>query len=71
MCLAIPGRIIKIEKDIATIDYGSEKRKAKIIEGNYKAGDFVIVSAKVVSEKIPEEQVREWLAFYAQNKNEA
>ena len=50
MCLTIPGKIVKIEGDIATLDYGSEKRDAKIIEGDYKVGDFVLVQAKVVVE---------------------
>ncbi|HLC73371.1 MAG TPA: HypC/HybG/HupF family hydrogenase formation chaperone [Candidatus Nanoarchaeia archaeon] len=31
MCLAIPGKIIEIKNDIALIDYGSEKRQAKIM----------------------------------------
>ncbi len=61
MCLAVPGKIIDIKKDIAIIDYGSEKRQAKIIEGNYKTGDYVIVQARIVSEKVSEEQVKGWL----------
>lgn len=61
MCLAIPGKIIKIEKDIATIDYGSEKRQAKIINGNFRVNDYVIVQGKIIIEKVPEEQVQGWL----------
>ena len=61
MCLAIPGKIVKIDGDVATIDYGSEHRVAKIVEGQYKEGDFVIVQAKIVIEKVPEEQVAGWL----------
>ena len=61
MCLAIPGKIIDIKNDIATIDYGSEKRKAKIVQDNFKIGDYVIVQAKIVTEKVPKEQVGKWL----------
>ncbi len=61
MCLAIPGKIVSIEKDVATVDYGSENRKAKIIEGDFKKGDFVIVQGKIIIEKVPEEQVQGWL----------
>jgi hydrogenase expression/formation protein HypC len=61
MCLAIPGKIVEIKKDIAVVDYGSEKREAKIVTGDYKIGDYVIVSAKVVSEGVDEEQVKGWL----------
>mgnify|MGYP001563456283 CR=1 FL=1 len=53
MCLAIPGRIIKIEKDLALVDYGKEKITARIIRGNYKLGDYVLVQSRIVVEKIP------------------
>lgn len=61
MCLNVPGKIIEIERDFATIDYGSEKRIAKLIDKNYKIGDYVLVKAKIVIEKVSEEQIRAWL----------
>ena len=61
MCLAIPGKIISISNSIATIDYGTERRKAKIVVGNYKIDDFVIVQGKIVIDKVPREQVQGWL----------
>lgn len=61
MCLTIPGKIIKIEGDIATLDYGSETRQAKLIEPGFELGDYVLVQAKVVVEKVPEEQMKGWL----------
>lgn len=61
MCLTIPGRIVKIEGDVATLDYGSERREAKIVEGDYRVGDCVLVKAKIVVEKVPEEQMQGWL----------
>lgn len=61
MCLTIPGKIIKIEGDIATLDYGSEQRQAKIIDGDYKIGDCVLVQAKIVVEKVSDEQMKGWL----------
>jgi hydrogenase expression/formation protein HypC len=61
MCLTIPGRVVKIEGDVATLDYGSERREAKIVEGDYKVGDCVLVKAKIVVEKVPEEQMQGWL----------
>ena len=65
MCLAIPGKIIKIEKDEATVDYSSEKRKGKIIEGNYKVGDYVVIQGGLVIERIPKEQAKDWLKALA------
>jgi hydrogenase expression/formation protein HypC len=68
MCLAIPGKITEIKKDIATVDYGSEKRRAKIVQGKFKVGDYVIVQAKIVSEKVPEKKVTDWLSMLAEEK---
>lgn len=64
MCLAIPGKIIKIKNDIAIVDYGTEKRKGRIVEGNYKAGDYVIIQGGLVIEKIPSNQAKDWLKAF-------
>ncbi len=61
MCLAIPGKIVKIEKDDAIVDYISEKRMGKIVEGAYKVGDYVIIQGGLVIERIPDEQAKKWL----------
>jgi hydrogenase expression/formation protein HypC len=61
MCLAIPGKIIKIEGDQATIEYPGEQRTATIVEGEFNVGDYVFVSAKIVVQKIPEEEALESL----------
>ncbi len=68
MCLAIPGKIIRIEKDIAIVDYGSEKRQANMVVGDFSVGDFVIVQGKIVVEKVPAEQVQQWLDLLAESK---
>lgn len=61
MCLAVPGKIVSIQNEIAVVDYGSEKRKARIVVGDYRVGDFVIVQGKIVIEKVPQEQVQGWM----------
>lgn len=61
MCLAIPGKIVKIENDVATIEYPSENREAKILDGSYTIGDYVFVTAKIVVQKIPTEEALESL----------
>ena len=53
MCMAIPGKVIKIEKDFATIKYiDNTIIKAKILE-SCKKGYYVIVQAKMVVQKVP------------------
>ena len=61
MCLSYPGKIIKISKDLATIDYTSEKRKAKLISKKLKIGDYVIVQGKIVIEKVDKKSAEKWL----------
>ncbi len=64
MCLSVPGKIIKIKKDIAVVDYGIEKRKGKIIEKNYSKGDFVIIQGGIVVQKVEKKEAEEALKLY-------
>ncbi len=45
MCLAIPGKVIKIDDDNATIDYDGIKKQAKITLVSPNIGDYVLVHA--------------------------
>jgi len=76
MCLTIPGKIIKIENSVATIDYGAEKRLAGFMQENespnkdsriqnFSVGDYVMVMGKIVVQKIPEEEAKRSLQFYS------
>ena len=56
MCLAIPGKITKIEGDSATVDYDGEQREAKLMNPDIKVGDYVVVQNKLILLKLPEEQ---------------
>lgn len=56
MCLAIPGKIVKIEGDNAIVDYVTEKREAKIFGLDVSLGDYVIVQQKIVVQKIPKKE---------------
>ena len=56
MCLAMPGKIIKIDGDTATLEYPGQIRQAKIIEGDYVVGEYVFVSAHIIIMKVPEKE---------------
>ncbi|MBW2972588.1 HypC/HybG/HupF family hydrogenase formation chaperone [Candidatus Woesearchaeota archaeon] len=56
MCLAMPGKIVKIDGDKATVEYPGQTREAGIIDGDYKVGDYVFVSAQIIVTKIPEDE---------------
>jgi hydrogenase assembly chaperone HypC/HupF len=64
MCLAVPGKIVKISKGEATVDYGVEKRKGALLEGKYKVGDYVIIQGGFVMQKVAAKEARQALATY-------
>jgi len=65
MCLAIPGKITKINDDIATIDYDGETREASLqLKKDAKIGDYVIVSAKFVMQIIPKDEAKKVIALW-------
>lgn len=61
MCLAVPGKIIRKFKDTVTVDYGKQKRVARILEGDHATGDYVLVQAGFVVQKIPKKEALESL----------
>lgn len=64
MCLAYPGKIIKIKQDLAIVDYKTEQRTAKLISEDFQVGDYVIVQAGIVVERVPESKALDALAAY-------
>ena len=67
MCLAIPGRIIEIDKnkEHATVDYGDgTKRKANITLVNAKIGDYILVHAGFAIEVLNEKEAQETLDLF-------
>lgn len=53
MCLAIPGKIVKLKKEKAVIYYGETKKEAhNLIKANI--GDYVIVQMGRVVQKVKE-----------------
>jgi hydrogenase expression/formation protein HypC len=60
MCLAIPGKIIEIKNQLATVDFdGIEKEVNVSLLTDAKVGDHVIVHAGFAIEKVSEENKRE------------
>jgi hydrogenase expression/formation protein HypC len=67
MCLAVPGKIIKINKskDQAIIEYGqATKRHANISLVNVKIGDYVLVHAGFAIQKINPKEALETLKLF-------
>jgi hydrogenase expression/formation protein HypC len=67
MCLAIPGKIIAIDKKMqsATVDYGSgTKRKANISLVDVTIGDYVLVHAGFAIQVLDEKEAQETLNLF-------
>lgn len=58
MCIAAPGKIIKIEGRKATIQYGEEQRFAMIGEENVRVGDYVLVQMGIVIQVLSKEDAK-------------
>lgn len=63
MCLAIPGKVIEISGETATIDYGGVTKEAKINLVTPKLGDFVIVHAGFAIEILDKKKADETKEF--------
>ena len=60
MCLAIPARIVELEKDIAVVDAMGNRWKAKTtLLPEAKLGDLVLIHAGFAISLIDEEDAKE------------
>ena len=68
MCLAIPGKVVGIRKDDVTVEYPGEKRTAKNVGLDIKKGNYVLVQAKMIVQKIPKDEAIECLRAWKEVK---
>ncbi len=62
MCLGIPGIVVEVHGDKAVVDYGGgTMREANSSLVNVKPGDYVIVHAGFIIEKISEKDAKEMI----------
>lgn len=65
MCLAIPGKVLRIDGDIAIIDYNGEFREAGLVMlPDVQVGEFVIVSARMIMQRVPAKEAEAMLAMW-------
>ena len=66
MCLGLPARVIKINGDIATVDYGGIMKDVDaFLVPNLKVGDYVIVHAGAIIAKINEKEAMEMMKAWS------
>jgi hydrogenase expression/formation protein HypC len=62
MCLAIPVKVIKVEKDLAEVDMAGVKREVNVrFLEDVRVGDYILVHAGFAIEKINEKDAAETL----------
>lgn len=64
MCLAIPGKIVKIDGDQGEIDFGGVMKTANISMVEAKVGDWAVVHAGFAIEIMDEEEAQETLKLW-------
>lgn len=64
MCVAAPGKIEKIEGNIATVDYNSNKIKAHMGVIDAKVGDYVLVHAGLIIQVLKQKEAEEMISLF-------
>jgi hydrogenase expression/formation protein HypC len=62
MCLGIPGRVIKIDKNVAKVDVGGLLRDISIeLCPEVSVGEYVLIHTGFAIQKVDEEEANETL----------
>ena len=64
MCLAIPGKIIEIKGDSATVDYDGVLKKIDISMIDADVGDFVVANAGFAIKKVDKKEAKEAIRLF-------
>ena len=56
MCMAIPGKVLSVSKGKAIVEFLGQKKEADSSLMPCKIGEYVIVNAGFVVEKVPEQE---------------
>jgi len=61
MCLAVPGRVLKVEGVRALVDFDGVQREVRVDLVSAKKGDYVIVHTGYAIERLDEKEAEETL----------
>jgi len=65
MCWAVPGKVIRVEGLKACVDLGGVEQEV-ITTIDVKPGDYVMVHAGIIIEKIKEKEAKELMKSFAE-----
>jgi hydrogenase expression/formation protein HypC len=65
MCLAVPAKIIEIDKKMATVEVGGSRREASmVLLPDASLGDYVLLHAGFAISRIDEEEALETIKLF-------
>lgn len=68
MCLGVPGKIVSVDGDVATVDFWGVHREVRldIVDEPVEPGDYIMNHVGFAIRRIPHEEIDETLALYDQ-----
>ena len=68
MCLGVPGRIVEIQARGSLVDFWGVRRQVSldIVDEPVAVGDYVLVHVGFAIRRIPEDEIENTLAFFAE-----
>ncbi len=64
MCLAVPGKVVKIDGDTGDIDFGGVIKQTNISMVEANIGDWVVIHAGFAIEVMDEQEAQETIALW-------
>ena len=68
MCLGVPGRVIEVHGNVATVDFWGVRRQVllDVVDEPVAPGDYILNHVGYAIRRIPESDIAETLALYEQ-----
>ena len=68
MCLGVPGKVIEVHGNVATVDFWGVRRQVQldVIDEPVAPGDYILNHVGFAIRRIPESEIGETLALYEQ-----
>lgn len=66
MCLGVPGRIVSIDGDVATVDFWGVRRQVRldVVDEPVQPGDYILNHVGYAIRRIPAPEIGATLALY-------
>lgn len=73
MCLGVPGRIVAVDGQIATVDFWGVRRQVRLdlVDAPVGVGDYILNHVGFAIRRIPDEEIAGTLALYEELLSDA